>query len=187
MKAIIDTSSWISLVRYYLPFDNKSVLIDFFEKKLNNGNLVIVDAVQTECLYIAKGIVIDSFDFMKSSKKHIKTNQLIPTTKFYNLLENQFCIQVQKRKLSEVQFENEKDNFLKSADGRIILQAIELKKSLLNDVFVVTEETSTNNDHKIFKKIPAICELVNVKCITLPKLIQKFDNELKIKVKNTSA
>lgn len=187
MKAIIDTSSWISLVRYYLPFDNESVIINFFEKKLNNGNLVIVDAVKTECSYIAKGIVIDSFDFMRFSKKHVKTNQLIPTTKFYNLLENQFCVQVQKRKLSEVQFENEKDIFLKSADGRIILQAIELKKSMLNDVFVVTEETATNNDHKIFKKIPAICDLVSIKCITLPKLIQKFDNELKIKVKSTSA
>ena len=159
----------------------------FFEKKLNCGNLVIVDAVQTECKYIAKGVVIDSFDFMKSSKKHIKTNELIPTSKFYNLLENQICIQVQKRKLSEVQFENEKDNFLKSADGRIILQAIELKKGLLNDVFVVTEETATNNDLKIFKKIPAICDLVNIKCITLPKLIMKFDRELKIKVKNTNA
>ena len=185
MKAIIDTSSWISLVRYYLPFDNKSILINFFEKKLNSGNLVIVDAVQSECTYISKGLVIDSFGFMKPSKKHIKTNELIPTSKFYNLLENQFCIQVQKRKLTEVQFENEKDNFLKSADGRIILEAIELKKSLLNDVFVVTEETATNNDLKIFKKIPAICELIDIKCITLPKLIQKFDSELKIKIKNT--
>ena len=33
MKVVIDTSSLLSLVRYYKPFDEKSVLYDFIKDK----------------------------------------------------------------------------------------------------------------------------------------------------------
>ena len=34
MKALIDTSSLISFVRYYLPFDQDNKLKDFLEKQI---------------------------------------------------------------------------------------------------------------------------------------------------------
>ena len=39
MKVIIDTSSLLSLVRYYLPFDQKAKLFDFIKSEFENGNV----------------------------------------------------------------------------------------------------------------------------------------------------
>ena len=55
------------------------------------------------------------------------------------------------------------------------------------DIVVVTEETITNNDNKIFKKIPAMCSALDIACIRLPELIKKFDEELLITIANTCA
>ena len=49
MKAIIDTSSLLSLVRYYLPFDQDTKLFDFIKSEFENGNLILIDAVYQEC------------------------------------------------------------------------------------------------------------------------------------------
>jgi len=183
MKVIIDTSSWIAVVRYYLPFDQNGIISDFFKNKLNTKELVIIDKVFDECFYISKGIVIKELDFINLKKEHNKTDTLIPSKKFYNLLENQFCIQVQKRKLTDVQFENEKENYLKSADARIILQAIKYQKEDKENVIVVTEETSNNNDSKLFIKIPNISSILGINCITLPKLIDTYNSEITIEIK----
>lgn len=43
MKIVIDTNSLLSLVRYYLPFDNENHLNDFFKNKIANGSIVIID------------------------------------------------------------------------------------------------------------------------------------------------
>ena len=34
MRIIIDTSSWVALVRYYLPFDSNGILPQLIEKKM---------------------------------------------------------------------------------------------------------------------------------------------------------
>jgi hypothetical protein len=59
MKIVIDTNSLLSLVRYYLPFDNENHLIDFFKNKIANGNIVIIDKVYQQCQYQEKGLVLD--------------------------------------------------------------------------------------------------------------------------------
>lgn len=183
MKVIIDTSSWIAIVRYYLPFDQNKIISDFFKNKLDTKELVIIDKVFDECSYISQGMVVKELDFINIKKEHCKTDILIPPRKFYNLLENQFCHQVQKRKLTDVQFENEKENYLKSADARIILQANKYQKEENEEVLIVTEETTSNNDSKLFKKIPNISSILNIKCITLPVLIEMYNSEIKIEVK----
>jgi hypothetical protein len=38
----------------------------------------------------------------------------------------------------------------------------------------VTEETSSPNDLKLFKKIPAICIILGIPVITLPELLEKY-------------
>ena len=58
MIAIIDTSSLLSFVRYYLPFDSKGVLRGFLVDQVRQGAIVILDAVWEECQYVAKGIVV---------------------------------------------------------------------------------------------------------------------------------
>ncbi|SNR66200.1 DUF4411 family protein [Lutibacter flavus] len=187
MRFIIDTSTWVSLVKYYKPFDNSSVIYDFFKKKIKDGEFILLSEVSTECSYVSKRIVTKELDFITNKKLITKTAELLPTKKFYNLLDNQFCNQNQKRLLSEVDIESLTNDFLKSADSKIILKAIEITKTLDNQITVVTEETSSNNDNKLYKKIPAVCKELNVNCIGLPKLIEGFNKEITVKIKNTSA
>ncbi|MHB0756950.1 DUF4411 family protein [Polaribacter sp. M15] len=187
MRFIIDTSTWVSLVRYYKPFDNNSVIYDFFKQKIRGGEFILLSEVSIECSYVSKKIVTKELDFIIDKQFITKTASLLPTRKFYNLLDNQFCNQFQKRLLSETDIESLTNDFLKSADAKIILKSIEISKTLDNQITVVTEETSSNNDNKLFKKIPLICKELNVECIGLPKLIKLFNKEINVRIKNTSA
>lgn len=41
---------------------------------------------------------------------------------------------------------------------------------------LVTEETESSNDNKLFKKIPAICKELDIPTMTLPELLKKYDS-----------
>ncbi len=184
MKVVIDTNSLLSLVRYYLPFDKKGVLFDFFKNKIENGEILIIDKVFQECTYNSRGIVIKTLDylndknFLKSSKVPYKTDSLIAPSpgKFLRQLENQFVNTVvrKQKKLSDTEFENQKNLFLDAADMKQIILCLNLIKDGEN-VVLVTEETESNNDNKLFKKIPAICKELEIETMTLPELIAKYE------------
>ncbi len=87
------------------------------------------------------------------------------------------------KNLTETEIENEKYKFFQNADCRQIIFASNLlhkTKSELNfeneksTVVIVTEETNVNNDNKLFKKIPTICEYLSIPCTTLPQLLQMY-------------
>ncbi len=186
MTYIIDTSTWITLVKYYKPFDNSSTIYDFFRQKVLNGDFIVLTEVSIECSYVAKKIVINELDFITDKKIITKTTDLIPTKAFYNMLDNQFCNQLQKKRLDEIEIESLTNKYLKDADSKIILKAIQYKKSK-EDICIVTEETSANNDNKLFKKIPAICSILDIDCIGLPELMENYNSEISILIKNTSS
>jgi hypothetical protein len=174
MKVIIDTSSLLSLVRYYLPFDKKGVLMDFIKAKIDAGEIVILDAVVKECQFNAQGLVLKEIPFL--SKVMTDTSLILPYPKFFNLLENSFCNQPVKKMLTETEFENRKNDFFNTADPKLILYSQREKKANREDkVIIVTEETEASNDGKVFKKIPAICRIMGIECITFPKLIEIYD------------
>ena len=83
MKVVLDTSSLLSLVRYYIPFDNEQVLFDFVKSKLLVGDVILIDKVLDECKYIAKRIVLkqlfylDDKQFLQSSGIPYKTESLL--------------------------------------------------------------------------------------------------------------
>lgn len=120
MKAVIDTNSLLSLVRYYLPFDKKRVLFNFFKSKIEAGELIIIDKVFDECTYMSKGLVLSKLEylkdknFLKTAKLPYKTGSLIvPDTKqFFHQLNSVFVNFVMRKKLSDVEFENQKNSFL---------------------------------------------------------------------------
>ena len=122
MKVVIDTNSLLSLVRYYLPFDKKGVLFQFFKKKIEIGEIIIIDKVLQECTYNSKGIVLTTLDyltekaFLKLAKVPFKTDSLIAPSpaKFLRQVENQFVNTVvrRQRKLTDTEFENQKNIFL---------------------------------------------------------------------------
>lgn len=49
MKAVIDTSSLVSLVRYYLPFDKEGKLKAFIEERIEAKKLIVLEQVVAEC------------------------------------------------------------------------------------------------------------------------------------------
>ncbi len=183
MKVVIDTNSLISLVRYYLPFDKNGVLFDFFKSKIKNGEIILIDKVLDECKYNSKGIVLSKLDFLndkeflKTARLPHKTDTLIAPApaKFLRQVENQFVNEVIRKRLSEIQFENQKNQFLENADIKQIILCLILKNEG-EDVILVTEETEISNDNKPFKKIPAICKELQIRTMTLPELLEKYED-----------
>jgi thymidylate kinase len=171
MKAVIDTCSLISLVRYYLPFDGKRRLYDFIEEKVISRDIVILDKVVEECKYISKGIVLEKLDFLSLKKNQFRTDDLLPDKKFFNMLEHQFVNSTSTaRSLTPNEFEKLKDRFLESADAKLLLYCLAEKKGS-NPITLITEETEGSNDNKLFKKLPAICKTIEVDVSALPQFI----------------
>lgn len=184
MKVVIDTSSLLSLVRYYLPFDKKTILFDAIKSKIASGEILVIDKIIDECAYISKGIVLTSLEFLtdktfnKSNKLPLNTEFILPPTpaKFYRQVDNQFVNGVQKNRLTETQYDSVKNDFMNSADMKLILTSLTLiKDNPTEDIFLVTEETDVSNDNKVFKKIPAICSQLEIQTINIQQLVDKFD------------
>lgn len=177
MIVVIDTNSLLALVRYYLPFDKKNILFDSVKKKVYAGEIIILDKVVEESKYVAKGVILKELAYLKDKKHQLKTIDLLPTPKFFNQLENQFMNAIGRRSLTEVEFEDRKNAFLNSADAKLILYAINNRmEDFGNGVTIVSEETTTTNDNKSFKKIPAICHILEIDIITLPELIATYSD-----------
>lgn len=189
MRVVIDTNSLNALVRYYLPFDNNNNLYELVKEKIQIGDIIILDAVLTECKFQSNGLVLKNLDFLddKNFKKQykipFKTEGLIAAKpeKFLRQVENQFPIGVLKNQLSDVQFDLEKEKWLNSADAKLIIFCFNHNhQGTFEEIFLVTEETKAQNDLKVFKKIPSICDMLNINVLTLPELINKFNDEINI-------
>lgn len=173
MRAVIDTCSLLSLVRYYLPFDKNKILYDFIGEKVRSGEILILDKVVDECRYVSKGVVVQSLGYLDSKDVKINTAELFPDKRFFNLLENNFINASVRSGLSDVEFENRKNAFLESADAKLLLYC--LRESDCN-VTLVSEETDSDNDNKSFKKLPTLCGMVGCSFTSLPQLIQNYDD-----------
>ena len=171
MNAIIDTSSLLAFVKYYLPFDKSGTFKGLFRSKFDSSELIIIDKVFEESKYISQGVILKELDFLNDKSKHINTNNLIPTTKFFNLLENQFCNKdiVKLKGITEVEFEQEKARYLTTPDASLLLYSLSIKPT---SPIIVTEETKTANDNKVFKKIPENSKEIGIDCCSLPKLLK---------------
>jgi len=185
MKVIIDTNSLLSLVRYYLPFDKKGILFNFFKKKIEEGEIIVIDKVYTQCLYTSKGIILKKLDFLlekpflKSAKAPRNTELILApnTKKFFHLMNSAFVNNIvrKSRNITDVEFETLKNSHIEDADMKMILLCLNMIANGEKEVVIVTEETSESNDNKLFKKIPAMCKELEIRCITLPELIELYE------------
>jgi len=189
MTVAIDTNSLIYLIRYYLKFDSTGKLFSLFKNKIEVGEIVIIDEVLEECKYTSKKIVIKTFDFLDDKdwkKKHkviAKTDLIIPPSpkKFHNIIDNQMINARAKRDFNYDEFEVAKEQYLKSADARLILFGIDFNsKNRDEEFYVVTEESDVQNDNKAFKKIPTFGSFVGVNVISIADLLDKYP-EISIK------
>lgn len=184
MKVVIDTNSLLALVRYYLPIDKKGILFQFIRDKIEKGEIIIIDKVIEECKYISKGIVLSKLnflndkEFLKSFGIPFNTEFLLAPApeKFIRQVESQFVNSIirKTKALTEAEFENQKNEFLNGADMKQIILCLVLQRED-EDVTLVTEETETSNDNKLFKKIPAICKVLGIDTSTLPELLEGYD------------
>ena len=172
MTAIIDTSSLLSFVRYYLPFDSKGVLRGFLVDQVRQGAIVILDAVWEECQYVAKGIVAQELPELQEFVKD--TSSLFPSSqrKLSNLLDGNFCNGIEKKMLTEEEFASYKQEFMKSADYKIIVTCMQHPTMFDADRCVITEETAIGNDGKVFKKLPAIMKILDIPVFTVSQFFR---------------
>jgi hypothetical protein len=177
MKVVIDTSSLMALVRYYLPFDKNDSLKNFIKSKVESKEIILIDKVSMESKRNAQGFITKSLEFIEDKKNQTKTDSLLPKQSFLKDLENRFCYMSRKNTLNESEYENRKKEFLESADAKLILFCLSgINTEMLNfdSVVLVTEETRTDNDSKLFKKLPEICELLGIEHCNLPTLFEKY-------------
>ncbi len=57
MRVVIDTSSLVGLVRYYLPFDKKGFLFEVIKSKFSSGEIILLDAVYEESKFVSRKII----------------------------------------------------------------------------------------------------------------------------------
>jgi hypothetical protein len=192
MIVVIDTNSLISLVRYYLPFDPKSILFNLIQKKIENREIILLDKVINECKNTSKGVVLTSLPFL-SEKQFLKDHHPIINTetllapspaKFLNQLDNTFINGIMKKRLTSVQYEVMRTEYLDSADAKLIIYCLNhFKNNQIEKIAIVTEETETNNDKKVFQKIPAICKMLNIDVLSLPELLNLYKTEINFEFK----
>lgn len=179
MIAVFDCSSLLSLSRYYLPNDKKNILYDFLKQKISEGEIIVIDKVLEECRFNSKGLVVQKLDYLidKSFCKEFnvgeKTEDLIPIAheKFYRMVDSNFAVAQMIKRLSVPEYEAIKNEYLKSTDCKLIIKGYNLRKGG-QDVIIVTEESMMSNDKKPFKKIPAICNILDVKTVNIQEYLE---------------
>ena len=171
MKAVIDTSSLVSLVRYFIPFDKEGKLKVFLEENILSGKIIVLEQVVEECKRQGKGQVIEVFPFLAKPKYKTSIAGIKPNKAIYNLIDNNFINASVKALLPEAEYQSERNKFIDSADFAMMLYAYSIKDK--ENVVIVTEETGFSNDGKPFKKIPDICDIIGVKTQNLPSFLLK--------------
>lgn len=172
MTALIDTSSLLAFCRYYLPLDQ-----DYWEKWIKNefeeGNLKLLDSVKVECNRVAGGLVPKKLTWFKDYNKTEKTAGLLAPSpaKFNKRINDHFTRQYEKRTLTTEEFEAAKRSWLNNADAHLIIKALQIKHQQ-EEVCIITEESGTENDGKLFKKIPAIARMLEIEVNSLPEYLQ---------------
>ena len=168
------------LAKHILPIDNDSIVRNFLENAISNQDIIILDSVSDECRYVSQGIIHQELPIIQDSQNITNTSNIILTVRSHNLLDNNFCYGVQQSRLDANEFRNRKGAYLDSADGKIISYL--LHPDDVNEEFIViTEESSSNNDGKVFKKIPLICAELGVDTVPIINYLTEF-NDLTIKL-----
>jgi hypothetical protein len=174
MEYYFDTSSLVALARYYHPFDKNGRLFDFVRSKFQNKEIIVLDAILNEAKFTSKGIVLQEYPFIEEQKDLIiDTKELMPysTKKFGNMVDKNFAVAALLNN-GKVNYSIMKQGFLNSGDGKLILTMYNrLHDDKEAEICIVTEESKTGNDGKIFKKIPVLCDFIGVRCITLVEFL----------------
>ena len=170
MIALLDTSSLLAIVRYHLPFDTQGIILPLLRARYDAGEIIIIDEVWTEAKRTSKGLAFDTFESIFEPFLIKKTPDLIPNKQFFHFLSNDFCDKaiIRLKDIDEAAFDLEKQKFIASADCRLVLLPF---LDTGNKYIVITEETESTNDGKIFKKVPVLCKSAGIQCSTVSQYL----------------
>ena len=176
MAIVVDTCSLVMIAKNYLPLDENGSMVAFLEQKFKERELLLLDAIQQEASQTSKGIAMEKMPFLKDKAMVIKTVDMFPPSpkKFDNMIDNNFCIPLFRRKLNEEEYIQQKTDFRNSGDAKIIVYSLRvMNENLFGDYCVMTEESRLPNDGKSFKKLRLICEFIGVTTITAVDYLQQ--------------
>lgn len=88
MRTLVDTSSLVSLARYYHPFDSTDALCEFLSSEIASGNIIVLDKIAEEVQFVSGGMAVETFPYLKDKKRVVSTKDIIPKQKFFNMLDN---------------------------------------------------------------------------------------------------
>lgn len=89
---------------------------------------------------------------------------------------NNFCVRLKKQELTEEEYIEQKEEYLKTGDAKIIIYALNVRHSdaiHLEEMQVMTEETRQQNDGKLFKKLPLLCEQIGIGTLTVSEYLHR--------------
>jgi hypothetical protein len=75
-----------------------------------------------------------------------------------------------------VDYIEQKEEYLKTGDAKIIIYALNVRHSdaiHLEEMQVMTEETRQQNDGKLFKKLPLLCEQIGIGTLTVSEYLHR--------------
>lgn len=166
MKGIIDTSSLVAISRYYLSIKDEVKLLSFIYSKFSSRELLLLSSIHEEAKYTQKGIALSKMDFLNDTDFIVADEDMLPPSpkRFSNQVDNNFCISILRKRLNEEQYLQQKARYMLTGDARMIIYALNHKT---DDPVIITEETHTSNDGKLFRKLPAICDMLKIKHMTI--------------------
>jgi hypothetical protein len=171
MAIVVDTCSLVMMARNYLPLDDDNSMVAFIKQSFAKGKLLLLDIILDEARRTSKGVVLERMPFLDDKKNVVKTTDLLPPAprKFDDMVDNNFCVRLLKNELTEEEYIQQKSEFMKSGDAKIVVYSWSMnygQVDLFADYSVMTEETRNQNDGKLFKKLPLLCDFLKVKVIT---------------------
>ena len=171
MAIVVDTCSLVMIAKNYLPLDKDGCLFTFLKDAFYRRELLLLDAILEETKHTSQGIAVDKMPFLKDKKLAILTKDILPPSprKFSNMMDNNFCVRLVKNELTEQEYVQQKAEYSMTADYKILVYSMKeqnLNGIIKDEYYVMTEETRLQNDGKLFKKLPLLCEQIGVETIT---------------------
>lgn len=180
MVVVVDTCSLHRLVEYYLPLDKEGKLVPLFERLFLGREIIMTESVFWECSRMSKGIITTKLPFLKTKAAKdllVKPDFFPPEAKLQRIVNENFTIKAKYDSLSPEQRLAQSEAYQQSGDFSILQCAYMEKKGMAGSLFgddlrVLTDESSAENDSKCFKKIPACCQFLGAETINIREYLE---------------
>lgn len=180
MVVVVDTCSFHRLVEYYLPLDKAGQLVPLFKQLFFGHEIIMTESVFLECSRMSKGIITTKLPFLKTKAAKdilVKPDFFPPDAKLQRIVNENFTIKAKFQSLPLEQQLAQSEAYMLSGDFSILQCAYMEKKGMAGSLFgddlrVLTDESSAENDNKCFKKIPACCRFLSADTISIREYLE---------------